>query len=432
MKKAVILLLAAALFPAAAHAGNAGVSGVSYADWRAYHAPLGFDFPGQFRALSGDARAFSDGAAQYRSPRQQPQDGGWNLWWLVGIAAGVYYLVKDEEESAAAACTGYVYTALADASETEITVFDWLKSDDGVPSASYVVLNPSRTPKGQNLMAATARDDSRVNVINSTLTLALEAGDVISISIDIPEADTATGHGFNGVGVIEAGTVYTIARSGGANQANKFYFAEPVLLRNGDRTPCTSTLRANANEFFSDASFILPDPPVFSLRDSWGGMISESRAVRAGNFLFSGGGLQNFHAESRWTPWRRGAFSSLAAVGYKQNNGAKTAAAYGKISAEYAAAPQLNLYAQTAAGGIDSAAYQNGAWRGFAFGAFYDWRHNGALHAKIESPASSGAQKWRIAADMRIGAPQDFARMGFFRALDGKNFGMQINYQKEF
>ncbi|MGI9306518.1 MAG: hypothetical protein ACR2P5_04355 [Gammaproteobacteria bacterium] len=255
----------------------------------------------------------------------------------------------------------------------------------------------------------------------------LRAGDRI---VTTRNSDEGGDHELNGVGDIPSGTVYRIFLVGGSAHIDNVRFGTAVA--GGEGVACDAALPTGANQFIS-GDFILPNPPVFSLRDSWGGLLADSRAVQAGGFLFSGDSdLQNFHVESRWTPRQKGAWSSLAAAGYKRKGSEKTAIVYGKMSAEYAATPHLNFYAQTTIGGVDSEKYEDGKLQGFAYGAFYDWRHNGELHAKIESPPSSAKEKWRIAAAVRIGNPKHYGRFGFFQTLDGKESGFKLHYQGEF
>ncbi len=225
-----------------------------------------------------------------------------------------------------------------------------------------------------------------------------------------------------------------------------------LATNNQEMTSCT----AGAGEFFLDDNW-MPTQNLgesratfpFNLREGLRGLLNDKRAVRLKNFFFTANDsqLRDFHLEHRFhlfgeanesatgeSPDLSG-FSAFAESGYKRQNGGRTALHYNKLTAIRDFAGGMSFYAQGISGRINSEVYRNTRLRGFAAGIFADevFRHNDSYHLRIESPLSAPQiARTRMAIDARIGEPENYWRIGFYRGLEDKKSAAKLFWLREF
>ncbi|MGI9297953.1 MAG: hypothetical protein ACR2QC_08650 [Gammaproteobacteria bacterium] len=243
--------------------------------------------------------------------------------------------------------------------------------------------------------------------------------------------------------------IFRVYESGG-----EFFFArnENTGGPNRQRTACT----AGAGEFFLDDNWMptqnLGDSRMtfpFNLREGLRGLLDEKHAVRLKNFFFTANDsqLRDFHLEHRFhlfgeadesttgeSPNSSG-FSAFAESGYKRQNGGRTALHYNKLTAIRDFTSGFAIYVQGVNGRINSEIYRNTRLRGFAAGIFADkvLSHDDSYHLRIESPLSAPQiARTRMAIDARIGEPENYWRIGFYRSLEDKESAAKLFWLREF
>ncbi len=187
----------------------------------------------------------------------------------------------------------------------------------------------------------------------------------------------------------------------------------------------------------------------FNLREGLRGLLDEKRAVRLKNFFFTANDsqLRDFHLEHRFNLFGEenesttgessapSGFSAFAESGYKRQNGGRTALHYNKLTAIRDFAGGMSFYAQGISGRINSEVYRNTRLQGFAAGIFADkvLSHDDSYHLRIESPLSAPQiARTRMAIDARIGEPENYWRIGFYRGLEEKESAAKLFWLREF
>ncbi|MGI9297911.1 MAG: hypothetical protein ACR2QC_08440 [Gammaproteobacteria bacterium] len=306
-----------------------------------------------------------------------------------------------------------------------------------VSSATFYVRRPDGTYESSNGFVANLPQTAKGDPV---------VGDVVAITLGALGGEAA--NILNSLDSVDLFRVYRDPADG------------ELYLARGERTDQRATQCAAADAgsgfFFLDDSWeptqvraeSRTDFP-FNLREGLRGLLNEKRAVRLKNFFFTANDsqLRDFHLEHRFhlfgeanesatgeSPDPSG-FSAFAESGYKRQNGGRTALHYNKLTAIRDFTSGFAVYAQGISGRINSEIYRNTRLRGFAAGVFADkvLSHDDSYHLRIESPLSAPQiARTRMAIDARIGEPENYWRVGFYRGLEEKKSAAKLFWLREF